>query len=92
MSDPPSPDQPQSAQSYAAASRRIEEILAQLEQSERVDVDHLAERVAEASSLIRHCRDRLRETEITIGRIVDELAADAPKATETQGEQGDKVG
>ncbi len=66
------------AKNYTEATKRIDEILAGLEQTDRVDVDHLAERVAEASELIRYCRSRLRETEIAVTRIVDELAAEAP--------------
>ena len=81
---------------YAEATKRIDEILAGLEQSDRIDVDHLAERVAEASELIRYCRGRLRETEITITRIVDELAAEAPPQPEgdtkqDKGEQEEEI-
>jgi exodeoxyribonuclease VII small subunit len=60
--------------SYAEATARIDEILAQLERNDRVDVDHLAARVAEASSLISFCRAKLRATEVEVTRVVTELA------------------
>lgn len=72
------------AASYAEATTRLDEILALLESTDRVDVDHLAARVEEAAELIRYCRDRLRETETTVTHIVDELAAAAPTPAEAE--------
>ena len=74
MNDHAMSEKPELASSYAEASARIDEILAQLERNDRVDVDHLAERVAEASALIRFCRAKLRATEVEVTRIVTELA------------------
>ncbi len=67
-----------SEKSYSEAMDRLDEILSQMETSEQVDVDHLAERVEEASGLIRLCREKLRRTELSVNRIVDELEEEDP--------------
>lgn len=61
------------AASYAEAVVRVEEILGDLESMERIDVDNLAAQVREASELIRYCRARLKDTEMEVQRVVDEL-------------------
>jgi exodeoxyribonuclease VII small subunit len=60
---------------YAGAVEELEAILAELE-DDRLDVDHLAERVARAAELIRLCRQRIASTRLEVERIVADL--DAP--------------
>lgn len=54
---------------YAAALEELENILAELEESD-VDVDVLAERVARASELIRVCRERIGNAKMQIEKVV----------------------
>lgn len=68
------PDRPDSL-TYAGAIEELEAILAELE-DDRLDVDHLAERVGRAAELIRLCRQRIADTRLEVERIVADL--DAP--------------
>lgn len=70
------------AESYAEAVDRVEQILANLESMDRIDVDNLAAQVREASELIRYCRTRLRDTEMEVQRVVDELDQDSTEEEE----------
>ena len=65
------------AASYAEAVVRVEEILGDLESMDRIDVDNLASQIREASELIRYCRTRLKDTEMEVQRVVDELDQDS---------------
>ena len=58
--------------SYAEALAELEAILAGLER-EAVDVDHLAERVQRAATLIRLCRGRLAAARLEIETVVADL-------------------
>jgi exodeoxyribonuclease VII small subunit len=64
----PDPD----STTYAGAIDELEAILAELE-DDRLDVDHLADRVARAAALIRLCRQRLASTQLEVERIVADL-------------------
>lgn len=68
------PDPPDSL-TYAGAIEELEAILAELE-DDRLDVDHLAERVGRAAELIRLCRQRIASTRLEVERVVADL--DAP--------------
>jgi exodeoxyribonuclease VII small subunit len=57
---------------YAAALAELDGILAELE-GERVDVDHLVERVQRAAHLIRLCRGRITAARVEIDAVVAEL-------------------
>jgi exodeoxyribonuclease VII small subunit len=57
---------------YAEAMRELDGILAELE-SDDVDVDHLAERVARAAELIELCRGRIEGARLDVDRIVTTL-------------------
>jgi exodeoxyribonuclease VII small subunit len=57
---------------YAEALAELDAILRELESSD-VDVDHLAERVARASVLIRICRERIGSARVQIEQVVAEL-------------------
>ena len=57
---------------YSEAMRELDGILAELE-SDDVDVDHLAERVARAAELIELCRGRIEGARLDVDRIVTTL-------------------
>jgi exodeoxyribonuclease VII small subunit len=58
--------------SYSVALTELEEIICSLE-SEEVDVDALAEKVARAAFLIAFCRERLKGTEEEVRKIVSDM-------------------
>jgi exodeoxyribonuclease VII small subunit len=58
--------------SYSSALAELEEIIGSIE-SEEVDVDALAEKVARASFLIKFCRERLKGSEEEIKKIVSDI-------------------
>jgi len=57
---------------YSVAQAELEEIIRTLE-SEEVDVDELAEKVARASFLVRFCRERLKGAEEEVRKIVSDM-------------------
>ena len=59
---------------YAAALTELDSILRELESSD-VDVDHLAERVARASELIRLCRAKISTAQLRIEQVTADLDA-----------------
>lgn len=65
-------DQPDDSLTYDAAITEVEQILAELEASV-VDVDHLAERIARASTLLEFCRSRLAAVQVDVERLVADL-------------------
>lgn len=62
---------------YADALRELDSILRELEGSD-VDVDHLAERVARASTLIAMCREKISVAQMRIEEVTADLDALAP--------------
>jgi exodeoxyribonuclease VII small subunit len=59
---------------YADALGELDAILRELEGSD-VDVDHLAERVARASILIKLCREKISTAQIQIEQVTADLDA-----------------
>jgi len=57
---------------YTDAIRELDEILAEIERAD-VDLDRLAGRVERASELVKLLKARIRETEVKVTRIVEEL-------------------
>jgi exodeoxyribonuclease VII small subunit len=57
---------------YKEAISEIEEILAQIENNE-LDVDELSEKVKRVSLLINMCKDKLKNTEEEIEKILREM-------------------
>ena len=57
---------------YKEAITEIEEILAQIENNE-LDVDELSEKVKRVSLLINVCKDKLKNTEEEIEKILREM-------------------
>ncbi len=59
---------------YADALAELDGILRELEGSD-VDVDHLADRVARASTLITLCRERISSAQLRIEQVTADLDA-----------------
>lgn len=57
--------------SYSVAINEIEEIVAQLSDG-TIDIDTLPAKVKRGAELISLCRNRLRETEESVAKILDE--------------------
>lgn len=70
--------------SYARAVEELEAILEELE-DDNLDVDHLAERVGRAATLIRLCRERISHTRLEVERIVSDLDGAVPGPPEDPG-------
>ncbi len=62
-------------QTYAEAIAVIEDILQKIETGE-LDVDDLAEKVKQASGLLKFCREKLFNTEKELEKILKEIDAD----------------
>jgi exodeoxyribonuclease VII small subunit len=60
---------------YKEAITEIEEILSQIENNE-LDVDELSEKVKRVTLLINLCKDKLKNTEEEIEKILREIAND----------------
>jgi exodeoxyribonuclease VII small subunit len=57
---------------YSQASTELEKIVGEME-SEKIDVDALAEKVKRAAYLIRFCRTKLRSVEEEVKKAVAEM-------------------
>ncbi len=60
---------------YSEAIAELRGILEGIE-DEGVDLDELSEKVERAAFLIRSCRSRIRETELKVRRVLEELEED----------------
>ncbi len=58
--------------SYESASAELAGILAELESGE-IGIDLLAEKVERAGVLLRFCQDKLRDTELKVSQIIEDL-------------------
>ena len=54
---------------YSQAAAEIEAIVKEIEQ-EDVEVDHLLEKVKRASFLIKYCKEKLRDTEAEVRKVL----------------------
>jgi len=57
---------------YSLALTELEDIINEIE-SEKINVDILAERVKRASYLIKFCKGRLRNTEEEVKKVLSEI-------------------
>ena len=64
------------AEGYAAALAELEEILDELE-TDDLDVDLLARRVARAAELVRFCRSRIDDAKVEVVTIVADLDSES---------------
>ncbi len=60
---------------YSEAIAELRAILEGIE-DEGVDLDELSDKVERAAFLIRSCRGRIRETELKVRRVLEELEED----------------
>lgn len=60
---------------YSQALTELEKIVGEIESGE-IDVDDLSEKVKRATFLIGLCRDRLRNTEEEVKKVMAEINAD----------------
>lgn len=58
--------------SYGEAIAEIEEIIKKIEREE-LDVDELSDQVKRVSYLINYCREKLRNTENEVNKILKEI-------------------
>jgi len=65
--------------SYGEAARRLEEILAKIEEGE-VDIDELSGLVKEAAALVTLCRQKIHAAEMQVQTITEELERDQAAA------------
>ena len=56
---------------YDTAWAELQEIVRAI-QEERTGIDELSAKIARATELIRFCRDRLRQTETELGKLVED--------------------
>jgi exodeoxyribonuclease VII small subunit len=63
---------PPDAPGYADALAELDGILRELESSD-VDVDHLADRVARAATLISLCREKITAAQLRIEQVTADL-------------------
>ena len=63
---------------YSKAMTRLEEIIEKI-QNEEIDVDELSEKVKEAVSLIRTCKERIEKAELEVKHVVKDFETDPPK-------------
>ncbi|MBQ0094176.1 MAG: exodeoxyribonuclease VII small subunit [Bacteroidetes bacterium] len=55
---------------YEEAMKRLEEIVAQIEGG-KLDIDMISDRLKEAQTLIKFCKDKLYETDEEVRRILE---------------------
>lgn len=63
---------------YESAFSELKQIASEIEQ-ETVSVDVLAEKVKRASVLIEYCQARLRDTEIQVNKIIQQMEKNASR-------------
>jgi exodeoxyribonuclease VII small subunit len=70
--------------SYGQAARRLEEILARIEEG-AVDIDELSGLVEEAAGLVTLCRNKIQAAEIQVRTITEQLErSDAEPAEDVE--------
>lgn len=57
---------------YIEAVKKIEEIMLLIE-NEELDIDELAKNVKQASELLKFCKSKLRDTEVEIEKILNDI-------------------
>ena len=58
--------------SYESAYAELQKIATEIE-TETVSVDVLADRVKRAAELISFCQEKLRKTELEVGKIIEQM-------------------
>ena len=60
---------------YDEALADLDRILEELE-VEETDLDSLAQRVARAAELVKHCREKIQATELEVEKVLEDLPGD----------------
>lgn len=63
-----------SSLNYTKAFEELQRIVAEIEDGD-ISIDVLSEKVKRAASLIKICKDKLRETETDVAKILKDLDA-----------------
>lgn len=61
---------------YSKSIKRLEEIIQKIE-NEEIDVDELSEKIQEAVSLIKFCKEKIGKAEVDVKRVVADLDKEA---------------
>ena len=78
---------------YTEAVKELDSILTEIEDAD-VDLDRLAGRVERASELVKLLKKRIRDTELKVMKVVEELRENAagPEAGNAAGDRGVEPG
>ena len=57
---------------YSKSIKRLEEIIQKIE-NEEIDIDELSEKIKEAVSLIKFCKEKIGNAEVEVKRVVADL-------------------
>lgn len=74
---------------YSQALSELEKIVGELE-SEKIDVDSLAEKVRRASHLVKFCRAKLRSAEDEVKKALGELGEKNEVQPQSEGTKQDE--
>ena len=55
---------------YSKSIQKLEEIISKIEQEE-IDVDELSDKVKEAVTLIKTCKEKIEKAELQVKKVVD---------------------
>ena len=55
---------------YSKALEKLEDIIRKIE-DEEIDIDELSEKVREAASLVKVCKDKITKAEVEVKEVVD---------------------
>lgn len=60
---------------YSKALEKLEDIIRKIEQEE-IDIDELSDKVKEAASLVKICKDKITKAEVEVKEVVDSFGKD----------------
>ncbi len=66
---------------YSKSIKRLEEIIQKIE-NEEIDVDELSDKVKEAVSLIKFCKEKIGNAEVEVKRVVADLEKEVEEKKE----------
>lgn len=69
---------------YEAAQQELEEILSKISKG-TISVDELTASVKRSSELLRFCKQKLREVDLAIEQVFEDLESEAPEQTKAPG-------
>jgi exodeoxyribonuclease VII small subunit len=66
---------------YSKSIKRLEEIIQRIE-NEEIDVDELSDKVKEAVSLIKFCKEKIGNAEVEVKKVVADLGKEVEEGQE----------